>query len=131
MKISFDLKEGYHSVVSNFRGHEVVLDLPKESDGTDLGPKAFELLAMSLAGCIGTIFKFVATKMRIDVEDLKIEMETQEEDTITAVSYRLYIKSSSPMAKIEKCLTHTEKHCPVGILFAKAGVEFQHQIISL
>ncbi|MDN4754001.1 OsmC family protein [Porphyromonadaceae bacterium W3.11] len=131
MNVNFQLKEGYSSVVSNNRGHEVTLDLPKEANGTDKGAKAFELLAMSLAGCIGTIFKMVAVKMRLDVQDIRVELETEEADTITNVSYRFYIKSDSPVEKIKKCLEHTEANCPVGILFAKAGVKFQHELIML
>lgn len=131
MKVNFELKEGYRSVVSNNRGHEVVLDLPESANGTDQGAKAFELLAMSLNGCIGTIFKMMAVKMRLNVQEIKIEMETVDADTITDVFYRFYVKSDAPMEKLQKCLEHTEKTCPVGLLFAKAGVKFSHELILL
>lgn len=131
MKVNFKLEEGYLSVVSNTRGHEVTLDLPVSANGTDKGAKAFELLAMSLSGCIGTIYKTVAEKMRIDVQEIRIDMETVEDDTITSVSYRFYVKSDAPIEKLQRCLDLTEKNCPVGLLFAKAGVEFHHELIQL
>lgn len=131
MKVDFKLLDGYRSVVTDTRGHEVVLDLPESMNGTNQGPKAFELLAMSLAGCIGTIFKMMAVKMHVDVQDIKVELETEEAATINSVSYRFYIKSDSPLDKIQKCLEHTEENCPVGLLFAKAGVKFHHELIKL
>lgn len=109
----------------------MVLDLPKEMNGTDKGPKAFELLVMSLAGCIGTIFKMISEKMHVDVQDIRVELDTEEEATVNSVSYKFYIKSDSPLEKIEKCLEHVENNCPVGLLFAKAGVTFKHELILM
>lgn len=130
MKTNFELKEGFHAIVDNNRGHQVSVDLPESLGGTDLGAKAFELLAMSLNGCIGTIFTIMARKMHISFDSLRVEMETQEESgTIDAVGYRLYIKTDASEEKIAKCLDLTEKTCPVGMLFHKAGVPFARQIV--
>ena len=58
--------DGYRSVVDNGRGHSVIVDLPLEQNGANTAPTAVELTAMSLAGCVTTIFKVVAVKRKFD-----------------------------------------------------------------
>ena len=61
------VKQGaYLSQIDNQRGSSVAVDLPVASGGTDQGPTAFELLAMSLNGCIATIFTTMAEKKRLN-----------------------------------------------------------------
>lgn len=132
MKSTFTLIDGFRSEVCNGRGHKVTMDLPESAGGTNQGPKAFEYLMMSLNGCIGTIFASVASKMRIEFDELKIDMEaTEGPETIEAISYKFYIKTDAPLEKVTKCLETTERHCPVGMLFHKASVPFKHEIIML
>ena len=131
MKITYRLIEGYLSEVDNDRGHSVQMDLPETAGGTNKAPKALEYLAMSLSGCIGTIFVDVAKKMRIDVEELKIELDAEVADTIDNVSYKFYIKTNASLEKVQKCLDTTERYCPVGLLFHKADVPFTHEIVML
>lgn len=108
------------------RGHEVTCDLPTTAGGEDSGPKAFEILTMSLAGCIGTIFLMTARKMRLNVSDVRVDMETKDGDTIEEVSYHFVVKSDEEEAKLRRCLELTEKTCPVGLLFHKAGIPISH-----
>ncbi|MBR8730208.1 Protein YhfA [Porphyromonas levii] len=131
MKCTYKLIDGYLSEVDNGRGHSVLMDLPTEAGGTDKAPKAFEYLAMALNGCIGTIFVDVARKMRIDVQELKIELNAEVGDTIDSIDYKFYIKTNATPAKVEKCLDTTERYCPVGLLFHKANVPFTHEIVML
>ena len=128
MKVSYKLEAGFTAKLTNGRGHEVICDLPEKAGGADKGAKAFEYLAMSLAGCIGTIFVDVAGKMRLDIQDVRVEMETKDGDTIEEISYRCVVKSASPEAKLERCLTLTEKTCPVGLVFHKAGIPITHTL---
>ncbi|MDD7437376.1 MAG: OsmC family protein [Bacteroidales bacterium] len=131
MKSTYRLVEGYLSEVDNGRGHSVQMDLPEKAGGTNKAPKAFEYLAMSLNGCIGTIFVDVAKKMRIDVQELKIELNAETSDTIDSIDYKFYIKTGATLEKVEKCLNTTERYCPVGMLFHKANVPFTHEIVML
>lgn len=131
MKSTYKLVEGYLSEVDNGRGHSVQMDLPEAAGGTNKAPKALEFLVMSLNGCIGTIFLDVARKMRIEVQELRIELNAEVGDTIDSIDYKFYIKSSAALEKVQKCLDTTERHCPVGLLFHKAGVPFTHEIVML
>ena len=128
MKVSYRLEDGFTGTLANSRGHEITCDLPEAAGGANKGAKAFELLSMSLAGCIGTIFVDVARKMRLDIQDVRIEMETKDGDTIEEVSYKCVVKSTSPEAKLARCLDLTEKTCPVGLVFHKAGIPISHTL---
>lgn len=134
MKTTFKWKQQFESVVDNNRGHEVIMDLPPAKNGTDNGATAIEFCAMSLAGCTGTIFAVMAKKMRLEFSQLEIEMDaikTDNDKTITSVSYILKIKTDVSSEKVEKCLTITEENCPVVILYQQAGIPISSKIEML
>jgi len=131
MKTKSVLVDGYQSVINNGRNHSIVTDLPSESNGQDIGATALELSVMSLAGCISTIYKKVADKMRINVSNLEVETEAEKgQDTISKVKCTVYVSSDATQDKLEKCLDNTMKTCPVGILYEKAGVEVTTELIK-
>ncbi len=132
MKSKSVLVGGYQSIVDNGRNHSIVLDLPKHQEGSDIGATALELSVMSFAGCISTIFKVVAEKMRINVEKLEIESEAEKgKETIEKVTFNVKVKSDAPQDKLEKCLETTCNTCPVGVLFKNAGVKIERNLIKL
>jgi putative redox protein len=129
MKSKSLLLEGYQSVIDNGRNHSVVTDLP---NGANVGASALELTVMSLAGCISTIFKTTAEKMRIPVERIEVELDAEKgADTISKVQYTAKVKSEASEEQLKRCLELTEKNCPVGVLFAKAGVEIEGGLVQL
>ncbi|MFP4448756.1 MAG: OsmC family protein [Bacteroidales bacterium] len=129
MKSKSVLIDGYQSVIDNGRSHSVVVDLPKQSSGNDSGATALELTLMSLSGCISTIFKKVADRMRINIENLEVNMEADKgEETFDRVRYNVQVTSDAPTDKLKKCLELTEKSCPVGVLFSRAGVTIEGTI---
>jgi len=126
MKSKSLLLEGYQSVIDNGRNHSVVTDLP---NGANVGASALELTVMSLAGCISTIFKTTAEKMRLNVNRVEVNMDAEKgSDTISKVRYHVGVKSDSSQEQLQKCLDLTLKNCPVGVLFEKAGVEIEGEL---
>ena len=123
------LVNGYQSVIDNGRNHAVVTDLPK---GSNVGASALELTVMSLAGCISTIYKTTAQKMRLNVDTFEVEINAEKDsDTISKVNYTARVQSDAPKDKLIKCLELTEKNCPVGVLFEKAGVEIEGELVQI
>lgn len=134
MKSTVKWSKNLQSVIDNGRGHQVVIDMPEAKNGDNQGATAVELTAMSLAGCIVTIFAIMAEKMRIKFTQLEIELDSAKTDndaTITKNDYVLKIKTDESIEKIEKCLKHTIDTCPVGVLFEKAGIPINGKIILL
>jgi uncharacterized OsmC-like protein len=134
MKSTVKWTKNLQSVVDNGRGHQVLIDMPETKNGDNQGATALELAAMSLAGCIATIFAVVAAKMRIKYTQMEVELDatkTDDDATITKTDYVFKIKTDEPIEKIEKCLKHTMDTCPVGVLFEKAGIPVKGEIVLL
>ncbi len=134
MKSTVKWTKNLQSVVDNGRVHQVLIDMPEAKNGDNQGATALELTAMSLAGCIATIFAVVAAKMRIKYTQMEVELDatkTDDDATITKTDYVFKIKTDEPIEKIEKCLKHTMDTCPVGVLFEKAGIPVNGKIILL
>jgi putative redox protein len=120
---------GFRSAVDNGRAHSVVVDLPRDQGGEDLGPTALELALMSLAGCIGTIFAIVAGKRKLGYESLRVELEGEKgEKTIEKIRGVLRIKTSASREEVETALKLTMEICPVGLIFEKAGIKPEIQV---
>ncbi len=134
MKATCTWTNGVASIVTNHRGHEIVLDLPPAKGGDDSGATAFEVCLMSYAGCVNTIFQLLAVKMRIDFKSLEVEARGAMNGgaaTLTDVEIDLRIATDASETKIAKCLEQTLKTCPVGILFDQAGINKKYNIIKM
>lgn len=123
--------DGYRSIVDNGRGHSVIVDLPLEQNGANTAPTAVELAAMSLAGCVTTIFKVVAVKRKFDFKGLKVELEAEkpkEAATITKVTGNVEIVTDGEESEARTVFNLTLDICPVGVLFEKAGLKPEWQV---
>lgn len=125
MKANATWDADYRSVVDNGRGHSLVVDLPKAEGGTDTGPTALELAAMSLAGCITTIFKMIAVKRKFEFGSLKVRLECEEANdavTIGKISGVAELMTLAPETEAQTILNLTLKTCSVGAFFKEAGI---------
>jgi len=123
--------EGMKSVLNNGRNHSVVIDLPKDEDGENLGPTALELSVMALSGCISTVFAIIAKKSRFEFKGLKVVVNAEKgAKTIETADVKVYIKAEDHN-KAQRILEKTLSTCPVGVLFENAGVKFNVEMIML
>jgi putative redox protein len=123
--------DGYRSVVDNGRGHSIIVDLPADRNGANTAPTAIELAAMSLAGCVTTIFKEVAVKRKFDFKALKVELDAEkpkEASTITKLTGNVEITTSAEEQEARTVFRLTLDICPVGILFERAGIKPEWQV---
>jgi len=131
MRARSKLVEGYRSVVDDGRGHSVVTDLPRDKGGTDTAPTALELAVMGLAGCITTIFAKIASGKKLSFEDIEVIVNAEESDkdlTITSGRIKGIVVSNEPEERVRKIWQDTLKICPVGVLFQRAAVQFEHEL---
>lgn len=124
----------FQSVVDNGRNHSMVIDLPEAKGGSNNGPTALEIAAMSFSGCVGTIFAMVAQKMRLSFDKMEVEAEALQKDnapTFTDLHFVFTLKTTEEQSKVEKCLEMTMNTCPVGVLFKQAGVNITNTIVYI
>ncbi len=129
MKITSTWKEGFKSIVDNGRDHDITMDLPYLQHGKDEGPTALEVSVMGYAGCITTIYKMMADKMKLQLSAMKCELIAEKgEATIERVQINLHVTSDAPESKLQKAFEMTANNCPVGVLFIQAGVKVEPEI---
>jgi uncharacterized OsmC-like protein len=123
--------DGMRSIVDNGRNHSVVIDLPNDQGGGDLGATALELAVMALSGCISTVFAIIAKKSRFEFEKLKVDVNAEKgSKTIESAEIKVYIKAEDK-ERAARILEKTISTCPVGVLFEKASVKFNTELVFL
>lgn len=55
--------------------HRLVMDQPKNAAGQDLGPTPLEVILAAIAGCFGTIGRFIAHQQKIELRGMRFEIE--------------------------------------------------------
>ena len=119
----------YRIALDDGRAHGLIVDLASE-DSEGFGPTSLELCVMSHAGCYATIFALTASKMRIPLKGLKVEVEAFKTDaagTITEENFKIVVKTSGAEDRIKRCHELTLK-CPVGLIFEKAGIKLSYNL---
>ena len=110
----------------NLDGHNFITDASEEIGGNDLGPRPKQLLLAGLIGCTGIDVMSILKKMRIELEDLKIDIEadnTEEHPKVYENIHLVYtfIGKNLPRENIEKAVSLSqEKYCGVSAMLEKA-----------
>ncbi len=107
------------------RGHRIETDFARDEGGEDRGPSALGLSVLSLAGCIGAIFALVAERRRLAYSALELDLEADRPPrsrTITAVRGTVRVTTEAPETEVATAVALTVRTCPVGVLYANAGV---------
>lgn len=122
-QINSKLKGGMKVEVSDGRGHSIVIDEPEELGGTDEGMTPVEITLASLAGCFSITASFLAKKMRIDINNIEMEVEGDIDDQAMSsadvysgfqeVRFNFKIDADAPKEKVEKLYKSIEDFCPV------------------
>lgn len=124
MKQSIDVDwKGNMTFESLIGNHLVKVDASTEVGGDDAAPGPKRLLLMGLAGCTGMDVVSLMKKMRIEVENFRmtVESELTEEHPKHYVSMHLiyYFKGNDlPLDKLTKIVEMSqEKYCGVAATF--------------
>ena len=107
-------------------GHKIITDSTIEKGGENLGPGPKSLLLVGLIGCTGIDVASILKKMRVEYDDLTIEVETHQVDEHPKVykdihmTYRFKGKDL-PLDNINKAVNLSmEKYCGVSAMLSKA-----------
>lgn len=127
MKDSLNVKwTGDMSFEANVGGHKIVVDASPESGGKNSGPRPKPLMMLALAGCTGMDVVSILAKMRVEIEDFNviIESELTEEHpkqyTQMHVIYEFKGKDLQ-LDKLQKAIDLSqERYCGVSATLQKA-----------
>ena len=62
-------------IESTIGGHQVIVDQPAAMGGSGAGPSPLDYLFVSLAGCLGTIGRILATQKKLELRGMNISVE--------------------------------------------------------
>jgi len=98
--VSISHQDDSHAL-AEARGHQLVLNV-KKGNG-EAGFTAAETLMAALGACLLTNVNAIGEKMRLKIDEARIEFDAERRDeppALTRVSYRLILKSSEPPEKL-------------------------------
>ena len=110
---------------SETRRFKLIIDKPLEENGTNLGPKPAELSLQALGGCILFAYLYAAEKLRVDIEDLKVDLEgevvpggwTDEQNIkrpgFKEVKFMVKVKTKNSKERIEQVHQLAQKVSPM------------------
>ncbi|MBA1262098.1 OsmC family protein [Stutzerimonas stutzeri] len=105
--------------------HRLVMDQPKNAAGQDLGPTPLEAILAAVAGCFGTIGRFIAHQKKIELRSMRFEVEADYDpagllgrDPDVRPGFqelRIKVEIDADLSREEKqaLLEQIEKCCPV------------------
>jgi putative redox protein len=119
----------------NSEGKSAVIDGPSLMGGEDDGVRPMEMILMGLAGCSSFDVLNILKKQRIEVQDLKIEVEGKRAETIpsvfTDILVRFIVKGDIPQTKLDKAIKLSmEKYCSVSHMLS-ASVSIHHESVII
>lgn len=90
------------------RGHELVVDQPRDAGGDDMGPTPTELFMAGLAGCVGFSTERYLQRHGLDPGGLKVEcrfgMSEDPPDRVDTAEIRVFLPEGFPEARRQPLL---------------------------
>lgn len=100
--------------IAQIGSYSVTMDSPAEEGGTGEGPTPLQMLPASLGGCIIAMIAIVARKKRMDIKDIKVNVEAViEGGNVKEINYRVNVEAPYSEEEIEKLIEQGIKICPV------------------
>ncbi|NLY45822.1 MAG: OsmC family protein [Tissierella sp.] len=109
----------------DLNGHKLITDASVENGGDNLGPGPKSLLLAGLIGCTGIDVGLILKKMRVEYDDLDIEVETYHTDDQPRVYKDIHMiyrfkGKNIPLDKVTRAVDLSmEQYCGVSAMLAK------------
>src|ERR671912_716332 len=113
MKATATRQSGYRHVVK-IRSHDVTVDEPESSGGTDAGPSPQELLAASLASCTAVTMEMYAHRKGWNVDGLEVDCRYSPAERGCPTRFELVMRMPAHLSEeqVERLQVIAAK-CPV------------------
>ncbi len=110
---------------SQLEGHEVLTDASEVHGGDNSAPSPKPLMAVALAGCTGIDVVSILKKMRVEVEDCTIVIESEQTEEIPSVYKLMHIiydfkGKDLDFDKLKRAVELSQdKYCGVSAMYKK------------
>ena len=135
MKARVKWIEGTRYLGTSGSGHGVVMEASATEE--NVGASPMEMMLMGMGGC--TIYDVIGIlqKMRLDVDDVSVELEAERADDIPRVFTKIHavftvFGKNIPLAKAEEAVRLSgEKYCSASRMLEKtAEITFETKVVE-
>jgi putative redox protein len=137
MLTTFDWKGKMVFEAKTESGHSVVMDAKPEVGGEDNGPRPMELSMVSLGGCTAMDVVSILKKMRVDLENMTINIDSEQAPEHPKIFTRINIEynftgRNITEENVKKAIELSfDKYCSVtAMLKEKAEITYKWNIIN-
>jgi putative redox protein len=119
MKIEIKKIDGLKLLGKDDSGHEIYIDTKTEYGGHNSGPTPMNLLLFALGGCTLMDVISICDKMRVDYDDITVQVNGKSRDkhpkTFKSIEIKYIVYGKNPdESKIKKAIDLSiEKYCSV------------------
>lgn len=118
-------------------GHSVLMDAKPEVGGEDKGPRPMELLMVSLGGCTAMDVVSILKKMKVDLENMTINIDSEQATEHPKVFTKINIEynftgKNIKEENVKKAIQLSqEKYCSVSVMLKeKAEITYKWNIAN-
>jgi putative redox protein len=128
------LQNSSFQMVAKAGNHQLIIDQPKTSGGTDTGPNPLEYSLVSLAGCIGAIGRIIAIQRKMDVRSFNVVVEAElDTDNLLGLSREkragfsfinvsVNVDADMTLSEKDAFLHEIHSRCPISDCFVSGTV---------
>ncbi|MEO1434526.1 MAG: OsmC family protein [Bacteroidota bacterium] len=139
MKIQLNrLDDHFHFEMTSPDGHIVQTDASVENDGKNKASRPTDLLLMSLAACSSYDVVKIMQKMKVDLKDIKVEVDGEKDRTeVPALFRKIHIKyqlfGDIPLDKAQRAVDLSiSTYCSVSKTLEKiADITYEVGVVSV
>lgn len=119
--------KGGYAFEADLEGHRIMIDIPTEKGGTNLGPSPQSLLMPALAACSSVGVVGILKKMRVPEFELDIDVEAQKAETHPQFYTKITITynfagKGLDAARLHKAVSVSEdRYCGVYAMLSKTA----------
>ena len=137
MKASIQLLAGSSFAGTSGSGHSVTLDVAPEAGGRNQGIRPMEMILLGLGGCTAIDVLQMLRKGRLNVTDLRVEVNGERADEVPQVFETIHVHfilrgEGLNAAKVERAIElSANKYCSATIMLGQvAEITHDFQIVS-
>lgn len=127
MEIEIKKVDGLKLIGTDESGHEIVIDTKKELGGHDSGISPMKLLLLSLGSCTLMDVISLCDKMRVDYDDIEVQVKGERRDKHPKIFKSIEIKyvvygNDPDESKIKKAIDlSSKKYCSIHTMLGKSA----------
>jgi len=132
MQATVNWVDNVHFRATSGTGHQVNLDGPPESGGTNQGCRPMEMLLMGLGGCASYDVVTILKKTRSQITNCETQITATWAETVPSVFERIHLHfvvtgNNLDDAKVARAVSlSADKYCSASIMLRNGGVNITH-----